>query len=382
MGKKVLFLAAHFISLYLTRRELIEELTDRGYDVYLSLPESEDNKFFTDLGCKIIPTPVARRGTNPFKDIALTFRLRKVIKTVDPDIILSYEIKPNIYGALACRLIKDHKTGKKYKQVCNITGTGAVFLKDDLMAQVCRMLYRHSISRSYLVFFQNTSDMEYFINNKMVRDNYGLLPGSGVNLVQFTPRPYPEDSRVNFIYIARVMGVKGLVEYLDAAAAIKGEHPEANFYIAGFSEEEYYLQLTEDFERRGIVSYLGFRKDIIRIIEKSHCVVLPSHGGEGVPNVILEASAMARPCIGSAVPGTLDAIKDGVTGFLFEPRDAKDLERMMRKFLAMSYEEKEAMGIAGRARVERIFDRNIVIQKYMKEIELCCSGSGESGNDE
>ena len=381
MSKRVLFLAAHFISLYLTRRELIEVLINRGYEVYLSLPEAQDNKFFTDLGCKIIPTPVSRRGTNPLKDLAYMLRLRKVIKKVDPDIILSYEIKPNIYGALACRLVKDKKTGKKYKQVCNITGTGAVFLEDDLTAKICRMLYRHSVRHSYLVFFQNTSDRDYFIENKMVQDNYDLLPGSGVNLDQFTPKPMPDDICVRFIFIARVMRVKGLIEYLNAANAVKKEHPEISFYIAGFWEEERYLRITEEFAKKGIVKYLGFRKDIMRIIEKTHCVVLPSHGGEGVPNVILEASAMGRPTIGSNVPGTKDAIKDGVTGFLFEPRNSKDLERAMRDFLKLSYEEKVSMGLEGRARVERIFDRQFVIKKYMREIEPGYDGSEESVNE-
>lgn len=369
MSKRVLFLAAHFISLYLTRRELIEELTDKGYEVYLSLPESDDNKFFTDLGCKIVPIKISRRGTNPFSDFALMLRYIKQIKQVDPDIILSYEIKPNIYGAMANRFLRKPGTKEKYKQVCNITGTGAVFLDDNMTAKLCRTLYCHSIRYSYLVFFQNTSDMEYFIDHDMVRDNVGLLPGSGVNLVQFTPKPLPDDEHVKFIFIARVMGVKGLMEYLHAAEAIKKDRPDVTFNIAGFCEEEYYLRVTEGYEKRGVVNYMGFRKDIVNIIEESHCIVLPSHGGEGVPNVILEASAMTRPCIGSAVPGTVDAIEDGVTGYLFEPKNASDLERVMREFLALTYEEKAKMGLAGRERVERIFDRNFVIEKYMKEIE-------------
>ena len=375
MSTRVLFLAAHFISLYLTRKELIEELTDKGYEVYLSLPESDDNKFFIDLGCKIVPIKINRRGTNPFSDFALMLRYIKVIKQVDPDIILSYEIKPNIYGAMANRFLKKPGTGQKYRQVCNITGTGAVFLEDDITAKLCRTLYRHSIKKAYLVFFQNTSDMEYFIKNKMVEDNVGLLPGSGVNLHQFTPSPLPDDTHVKFIFIARVTGVKGLNEYLRAASSIKKDRPDVTFYIAGFCEEEYYLRLTEEYEDRGVVEYLGFRKDINKIISENHCIVLPSHGGEGVPNVILEASAMTRPCIGSAVPGTIDAIKDGVTGYLFEARSAEDLERVMRKFLDLTYEEKVKMGLAGRERVERIFDRNFVIEKYMKEIESCKSGS-------
>ena len=196
-----------------------------------------------------------------------------------------------------------------------------------------------------------------------------LLPGSGVNLQLFNPKPMPADDTVNFIFIARVMRLKGIDEYLYAAEQIKKEYPNTNFYIAGFNEEEEYIRVIEDYEDRGIVNYLGFRSDITDCIEMCHCTVLPSHGGEGVPNVLLESSAMGRPCIGSKIPGTLDVIDDGKTGFLFEAKDQEDLVAAIKKFLALSYEEKVQMGKAGRERMEQRFDRNIVINKYLNEIK-------------
>ena len=370
MKERILFLATHFISLYATRRELIEELADRGYDIYISIPESEDNKFFENLGCKIVPTNVERRGTNPFKDIFVMLKYRRIIKQLKPDIILSYEIKPNIYGAMGNKFLKSPKTGHKYRQICNITGTGATFLQEDFINKLCKFLYRISIGRSaYLIYFQNAQDRDFFVKNKMVGGNIELLPGSGVNLELFTPKPMPKDDTVNFIFIARVMRLKGINEYLYAAEQIKKEYPNTNFYIAGFNEEERYIRVIEDYEDRRIVNYLGFRSDITDCIEMCHCTVLPSHGGEGVPNVLLESSAMGRPCIGSKIPGTLDVIDDGKTGLLFEAKDKEGLVAAIKKFLTLSYEEKVQMGKAGRERMEQHFDRNIVINKYINEIK-------------
>lgn len=370
MKERILFLATHFISLYATRRELIEELADRGYDIYISIPESEDNKFFENLGCKIIPTKVERRGKNPFKDIFVMLRYRHIIRQLKPDIILSYEIKPNIYGAMGNKFLTMPGSRRKYPQICNITGTGATFLQEDFINKLCKFLYRISIGRSaYLIYFQNAQDRDFFVENKMVGGNIELLPGSGVNLQQFTPKPMPNDDTVNFIFIARVMRLKGINEYLFAAQQIKKEYPNTNFYIAGFNEEEEYIRIIEDYENRGIVNYLGFRSDITKCIEMCHCTVLPSHGGEGVPNVLLESSAMGRACIGSKIPGTLDVIDDGKTGFLFEPKNKDDLIAAMKKFLALSYDEKIRMGQAGRERMEKQFDRNIVINKYLNEIK-------------
>ncbi len=370
MKQKILFLAAHFTSLYFTRRELIEELADRGYDIYISIPESDDNRFFTALGCTVIPTEVERRGTNPLKDLLLIFRYRRIIRKVKPDVILSYEIKPNIYGALGNRFLKNPETGEKYKQICNITGTGATFLTDDFICKLCKILYRISLGKNpYLVFFQNAQDRDFFVKNRMVGKNNELLPGSGVNLYQFPFRPMPKDDTVKFIFIARVMRVKGIHEYLHAARRIKEEYPHTRFFIAGWNEEENYMRLVDRYEDEGVVEYLGFTNNIISCIDRCHCTVLPSHGGEGVPNVLLESSAMGRACIGSKIPGTVDVIDDGKTGFLFEAKNDEDLMNAIRKFLALSYEEKARMGKAGRERMERLFDRNLVINTYLRKIE-------------
>lgn len=357
--KRILFLAQHFITLYSFRRELIERLCKEGHEVFLSLPLSDDNKFFEDLGCTIVPTEIDRRGVNPIKDLKLIAFYRKMIPEINPDIIFSYTIKPNVYGTLV--------TNKKYKQVCNVTGTGGTFLEDNLVAKICRFLYRHSVKNCYKVFFQNTGDRDMFIKHGMVKDNWDMLPGSGVNLEQFSVAPLPDGDTVNFIFIGRVMKLKGIDEFLEAAKRTKEKYCNTNFFIAGFIEEGEYREKVASYGDS--VVPLGFVKDITQEIKKCHCTILPSHGGEGVPNVLLESAAMGRICIGSNIPGTADVIDEGKTGYLFEAGNVEHLVDAIDKVMKLDTDQRTEMGLAGRAKVEKEFNRKIVIQKYIDEVE-------------
>ena len=358
--KRVLLLANHFITLYSFRKELINEMVKQGHELYLSLPKSEDNKYFEDLGCHIVETEIDRRGVNPIKDLNLIRFYKKMIPQVNPDIIFSYTIKPNIYGTLA--------SNGKYRHVCNITGTGATFLKRSIVSAICELLYRVSVKNCYKVFFQNTGDRDFFIKEGLVKDNYAMLPGSGCNLQQHSFLPLPDYNELRFIFIGRVMKLKGIDQYLQAAETIRKKYPNTKFYIAGWNEQPEYMKLVEEAQKSGWVEYIGFRKDIDNWIEKCHCTILPSHGGEGVPNVLLESAAAGRICIGSKINGTIDVIEDGKTGYLFNTGDGEDLARQIERFILLPAEEKAAMGAAGRKKVEREFDRRIVIDAYLNEL--------------
>lgn len=361
--RKILFLANHFSTLYQFRKELIGILLSQGDDVYLSLPSCEDIKYFTNLGCHFIDTKVDRRGFNPIADIKLITKYKRIIKEVSPDIIFSYTIKPNVYGSLGNR-------GTGINQVCNITGTGATFLKPGLLAAICKFLYKISIPYAYKVFFQNTKDRDFFVTNKMVGSNYEVIPGSGCNLETHPYLPLPLGDDINFIFIGRVMKLKGIDEYLECAKVVKEKYPNANFLIAGWNEQEEYMKKVKEAERKGYVKYLGYRKDIDKIIETCHCTVLCSHGGEGMPNVILESAAMGRICITTNTNGAEDAVDDGITGYIYPKGEAGALIEKVIKVINMSDEDKTKMGKAGREKMEREFDRKIVTNKYLKEIEL------------
>lgn len=361
--KRILFLANHFITLYSFRKELIQEMIKLGHEIWLSLPKSDENVYFENLGCKIVETSIDRRGINPIKDIKLVRFYKNIIHQIKPDIIFSYTIKPNIYGTLA--------SNGRYRQVCNITGTGATFLNRNFISVICEMLYKLSIKKCYKVFFQNTGDRDFFIKEGLVKNNYGMLPGSGCNLQQHAFKPLPDYKEIRFLFIGRVMKLKGIDQYLQAAEIIKKKYPNTRFYIAGWNEQPEYMKLVENAQKNGYVEYIGFRKDIDLWIEKCHCIILPSHGGEGVPNVLLEAASTGRICIGSKINGTMDVIEDGKTGFLFNTGDSQDLASKIEKFILLSENEKEAMGRAGREKVEREFDRQIVIKAYIEEVANC-----------
>ena len=359
--KKILFLANHFITLFSFRKELIQKLVNDGHDVYLSIPEDE-NHYFENLGCHIILTDIDRRGVNPKNDLKLIYFYKKMISEIKPDIIFSYTIKPNIYGSL----VSNHL---HVKQVCNITGTGATFLNDNVVAKICKLLYRISIRNCYKVFFQNTGDRDFFVKNNLVNDNYEMLPGSGCNLEEHKYKPMIESDVIRFIFIGRVMKLKGIDEYLEAAKIIKNKYSNTEFLIAGWNEEEEYIKIVNNYQEKGYVNYIGFRKDISDWIEKCNCTVLPSHGGEGVPNVLLESAATGRACIGSNINGTADVIDDGVTGYLFEKGNTESLVDKLEKFINLTFEERKSMGKAGRNKIEKEFDRNIVVNKYCEEVE-------------
>ena len=362
MGKKILILSNHFITIFAFRKEVIQRMIEAGNEVYISTPADEQNKYFEDMGCLIIETSMNRRGTNPFKDIQLICKYKKIMKQVNPEIIFSYTVKPNIYGSIASNSLK-------FKQVCNITGTGSTFLKESVLSKIVRMLYKVSVKRCYKVFFQNKGDKQYFVEHKMVGKNIELIPGSGVNLVEHEFTEMPSDGVVNFIFIGRVMEVKGVDQYLDCAKEIHENYPNTCFYIAGWNEEEKYKKLVEEYQNKGCVNYIGFQKDIDSGIRKCHCTILPSLGGEGVPNVLLESAATGRACIASAINGSKDVIDDGVTGYLYEVGNSQSLIEKVEEFLKLSFEEKRAMGIAGHNKMTREFNREIVISKYMDEVK-------------
>ncbi|OUN37270.1 glycosyltransferase family 4 protein [Massilimicrobiota sp. An80] len=359
---RVLFLSNHFITLYSFRKELIRKLCEEGHEVYLSLPKDNDNKIFEEMGCKIVLTEIDRRGVNPKNDLKLIRQYRKLIPQVNPDIIFSYTIKPNIYGSMVANRLH-------YKQVCNVTGTGATFLKKNMVSRIATFLYRISMKHAYKVFFQNTGDKDYFVEHKMIKKNWEMLPGSGCNLEEHHFVEMPSDEVINFIFIGRVMELKGIDEYLKCAKNIKKKYPNTRFLIAGWNEEEKYKAIIHKYEEKRYVEYIGFRKDIADWIEKCHCTILPSHGGEGVPNVLLETASTGRVCIGSNINGTMDVIEDGKTGYLFETGNATDLTDKVEKFIKLSFNRKKMMGLAGRKKIENEFDRQIVIKKYIDEVK-------------
>lgn len=358
---RVLVLANIGLGLYKFRKELLQELV-KDHDVYFSIPFDEYVEPIEQMGCTFFDNPyIQRRGTNPNKDIRLLLYYLKLMKTIKPDVVLTYTIKPNVYGGIACSILN-------IPYIVNITGLGTAVENSGILQKITIMLYRVGLRKARKVFFQNTDNRDFMLNHKVVYSNYDVLPGSGVNLDQYTLLPYPKEDTVNFVFIARVMKEKGIEQYLVAAKEIRKRYPETRFHICGFCEQDYET-LLEDLSKNGMVVYHGLVSDMKPIYQMAACTVHPSCYPEGLSNVLLESAASGRPIITTDRSGCREVVEDGVNGYVVKQQDSKDLIEKIECFLNLSLEERKDMGLAGRAKVEREFDRQIVIKKYLSEVE-------------
>lgn len=357
--KKVMILANNDVGLYKFRRELLETLLEE-HEVHIALP---DGGFVTEMvrmGCIFHATDFQRRGTNPFSDFVLLKKYISLIRDISPDAVLTYTIKPNIYGGIACTLCK-------IPYIANITGLGTAVENAGPLQVITTLLYKSALRKASKVFFQNEANLAFMKERCVVRNNFDLLPGSGVNLKQYKPMPYPDGDTIDFVFVARVMKEKGIEQYLDAAEYIRRKYPQTRFHICGACDEDY-MQILQEKSAAAIVVYHGPVKDMLPIYEMSCCTVHPTYYPEGMSNVLLESCASARPIITTDRPGCREIIDDGVNGYVCRQQDSADLIEKIERFLTLSAEERKKMGLMARKKVEREFDRGIVIEKYMLEL--------------
>ena len=251
--------------------------------------------------------------------------------------------------------------------VANITGLGTAVENPGIMQFVTVTLYKYGLRKAQKVFFQNTENRDFMLAKKVIKVPYDVLPGSGVNLKNYTVSEYPDDDTVDFVFVSRIMKEKGIDQYLDAAKEIRKKHPETRFHICGFCEQAYEEKLQQ-LNEEGIIIYHGLVKNMTDIYRKMSCVVHPTYYPEGLSNVLLEASASGRPIITTNRSGCREVVENGINGYVVEEKNSKDLIKKIELFLSKSTDEKKAMGLAGRKKVESEFDRQIVIKKYIAEL--------------
>ncbi len=358
---KILILTNNFLGLYSFRKEVVKTLIDKGCHLAISAPFDEKTKYFEGIGCRLFYTQFNRKGMNPLKDLSLMLRYRKLLQKEKPDVVLSYTIKPNLYGGMACQLYH-------VPQIVNITGLGSAVENPGWLQKLTILLYKIGLRKTNIVFFQNRANMEFCEKHAMVHGQKKLLPGSGVNLEYHQLKDYPSaDDSLRFIFISRLLKEKGIEEYLKAAEIIKKEHPRVEFHILGACEDAYEVRLKE-LQQKGIVIYHGKQPDVRPYIANSHCTVHPSFYPEGMSNVLLESCAAGRPIITTNRPGCGEIVDEGVNGFIVKQQDANDLVQKIEKFIALPFEQKRRMGLAARKKVEKEFDRNIVVKAYLDAI--------------
>lgn len=362
MKGNILVLTNFIAGLHSFRKEVMKAIVDAGYQLYISVPDSNDDRvnYFKGIGAEIIKTDFNRRGMNPLADFKLMLTYRRLIKQLKPIAVLSYTIKPNVYGGIACRL-----TGTPL--IANVTGLGDAIENGGWLQKLTISLYRFGIGKAAQVFFQNETNKNFCVNHKIADNNAIVLPGSGVNLEHHRYQEYAPDGVIKFLFIARLLKDKGTEEYFEMAKTIKDKYPQTEFQVLGWTEGPYQQQL-EELVKEGVINYLGTTSDIRPYLTNVHCTVMPSYH-EGMSNVNLESAANGRPVITTNVPGCRETVDDGKTGYIVEAKNAQTLIEGVERFLDLPYNQKIVMGKMAREKVEREFDRNIVVKAYLKAIE-------------
>ena len=362
----ILILTNNDAGLYRFRKELLVELLKEN-DVHVSLPNGKMINKLEKLGCIIHKTPISRHGTNPFQDFKLFRLYKKILKSVNPDVVLTYTVKPNVYGGLACSHLK-------IPYIANITGLGNSIENPGIVQKIVLFLYKKGLKKASTVFFQNKENMEFMIEHKIVRDNSVLLPGSGVNLQENKYEEYPlDDSRLVFVTIGRILKDKGIDELLAAAKTIKKEYNNVVFKVVGSFDGNYEI-IINNAVKKGVIEYLGYRDDIHNIIKHSHATIHPSYH-EGTSNVLLETAACGRPILASNISGC-NNVFDETTGIPFEPKNVESLVLAIKKFIMLPNNERAEMGKKGRKKVEIEFGKSIIINDYIKAINNIKRGLG------
>ena len=358
---KVLVLANNDGGLYRFRKELLEELISSGHEVYISIPEGNRVQDLKALGCTYIQTAVDRRGINPITDLKLFLTYRRMIRSVRPDLLITYTIKPNIYGGFAARLARKAYT-------INITGLGTAFQSQGLLRKLVTAMYKVACGRARVVYFENTGNKELFVQEKIIKEAQAcVLNGAGVNLEDFTYQNYPKENEpVKFLFTGRVMQEKGVDELITAMRALRQEGLNCTLDILGGYEENY-LETIEQCQSEGWMQYHGFQPDVAPYVAACHCFVLPSWH-EGMANTNLECAAMGRPLITSNIYGCKEAVIENESGFLCESKNWKSLYEAMKRFIALPSEKRSAMGTAGRKHMEAQFDKRVVVARTLERL--------------
>jgi len=333
----ILIVAGFADSLINFRGPLIKEMISYGHRVTACAPNASDDvkQQLAEIGAHYRQVELSRAGLNPIADLISFIRLRSICKSEEPDAVISYTIKPVIYGSLAAR-----STGVK-RIYSIITGLGYAFTTTNIKSRVAGIiagrLYKLSLYYNEKVFFQNPDNISYFKKNRILKstgERAVLINGSGIDIEEFTPEPFP--SSISFLFMSRLINDKGIREYVEAARIIKQKHPEIKFRVAGWIDvnPSSITQVELDtWVNTGVIDYLGNLSDVRPAIADTSIFTLPSYYPEGTPRTILEAMAMGRPIITTDSPGCRETVTEGVNGFMVPIKSSSSLANAMFKFI-------------------------------------------------
>ena len=344
-------------------RELVKE--DNAVSAIVPLVDNEAEQFsekqIEEMGCRLIRIPMERRGINPLHDLRLLRAYISVIKQERPDLVITYTIKPNAYGGIACRMLR-------VPYAANITGLGTAFQNDGLLRKFVTILYKIALRKAKVVFFENAENRQTILDAGIICPEQAyLLNGAGVDLEKFSERPYPDNAgETRFLFIGRVMKEKGVDELFAAMRMLRKEGISCTLDVLGNFDEDY-SGVIRECEAEGWLHYHGYQYDVRPFIENCHCFVLPSWH-EGMANTNLECAASARPVITSNIHGCMEAVIDGESGLLCAPKNVQSLYETMKRFCELPWEQKRSMGQKGRKHMEDTFDKEKVVKETIRQI--------------
>lgn len=366
MGKKVLVLANDETTILHFRLEIIRAFIGEGFSVTVCYPLGDNTETVRATGCDVVDLKVSRHGKSIIKDLALLKNCVDLINTYKPDVVLTYTVKPNIYGSFACQL-------KHVPYINNITGLGSILQKESALSKLILGLQKIAYRKSSCVFFQNSENCERLKSLGVINDKTAvqILPGSGVNLDAMKYEPFPTDDGITrFIIVSRIREDKGYNEFVDAAESIKRDFPNTEFHAVGWYEEGNLKKRVDELNAAGTVIYHGQKtqEEVHELVKQCNCLVHPSYH-EGMSNVLMEAASTGRPVIASDIPGCRETFEEGVSGFGCQVKSSESLIAAIKMFLQLNYETQVRMGLRGREKMETEFDRRFVALRYINQIK-------------
>lgn len=376
---KILMIASYPDSIVPFRGELLRALVSAGCDVHVAAPGtcgfSKAKIDLAALGATLHQYSLDRTGTGVFADIRSVFALCKLLTELRPEAVLSYTLKPVLYGTVvACA----YRIRNRYAL---ITGLGYAFTsgRGRLISSFVRLLYRVALSCASMVFFQNPDDEAEFRSSGLLpfRIPSVVLKGSGVNIQTYQEAPLPERGVV-FLMAGRLLGDKGVRDYAEAARLLKAKHPGARFLLAGWIDSNPDAIAKEELDswvRQGVVEYLGRVGDLREALIQASVIVLPSYR-EGTPRTVLEGMAMGRAVVTTDVPGCRETVDDGENGFLVPAKSPKALAYAMEKFIH-NPGLAARMGASSRRKAEDDYDVRRVNATMLSAMNVMSDGARE-----
>ena len=366
MNKKIIINLNSSWNIFNFRLGLIKFLQSEGYEIIAVAPRDEYVNHLKAAGLKCYNIYMNQKGTNPITDFFLFLQYLRLFNKIKPNLILSYTIKPNIYGNFAANILN-------IPTINNISGLGTLFIKTNFISSIGKILYKLSLKSSEHTFFQNKNDLELFLESRLIKsNNCSVIPGSGVKTSVFK-----QNKKINkgekFLFVGRLIGDKGVFEYLESARQVLIEYPNVEFFLAGelgYNNKTAITktQLDNYTNSNSQIKYLGKVDDMISLLESIDVVVLPSYR-EGLSKSLIEAASMSLPIITSNVPGCIDVVKNEYNGLICQVKSIRSLEKNIKKIIDLPAEKRLEMGMNGRKIAISKFDEKIIIQYYLKVIK-------------